>query len=255
MFLSHAKLTLLLSMLTIYPCVSLRLNQYLLIKGDVVAMLKRKINSLVDILFGNKPTKSKHKYWEGRARKYGKRAVLNLSHSKSEIKNITNYQIDQIFPHLEIYKSQEVEQILDYGCGPGRFSRELAEFFDAKVLAVDPIKRFLKMAPKHPLVEYKVLDIENINSDTKFDVIWICLVLGGLEDEEVREVQMLLESISKKGTLLCLVENTADKDDAEHWKFRTSKYYQKIFDKYNLKVKNTYLDIEEEISVMIGKSD
>ncbi|MFY0599386.1 MAG: methyltransferase domain-containing protein [Cyclobacteriaceae bacterium] len=216
-------------------------------------MLPRRIKLFFNELLRNVSKDEEGDYWHRRAKKYGKRAVLNLDHSKNEIRRITKYQVEQIFPYLEVYKSDEVKTILDYGCGPGRFSTKLAKVFDAKVTAVDPVEHFLKLAPKHRLVEYKVLDVEKFYSSTKFDIIWICLVLGGLLDEELVEVSNLLETMAKKGTVLCLVENTSKVENAKHWSFRSFECYQKLFEKYNLKLENTYLDVNEEISVMIGK--
>jgi len=43
-------------------------------------------------------------------------------------------------------KGQQIETILDLGCGTGRFTEALAVRFDAEVIGVDPSKKMLAQA-------------------------------------------------------------------------------------------------------------
>lgn len=200
----------------------------------------------------HKAPKKVENYWEKRANAYGRRAVLNLGHEESEIDSVTNHQINKIFPHLDNIKNKlRVKDVLDYGCGPGRFSLHLANYFNANVTAVDPVKKFLELAPKSTNVSYYNLQEFNF-SNRKFDFLWICLVLGGISNNEIKNLSEKLCMWSKPETVLCLIENTSTKLDAQHWKFRPFDFYQDVFKAFNLQLIDTYDDLGEEISIMIG---
>lgn len=87
------------------------------------------------------------------------------------------------------------------------------------------------------------------------DVVWICLVLGGVLDADIRETVAEVERVLKPGGLVFLVENTTNKPDGAHWAFRTSDYYAGLFSSVRLEIKAHYEDLGENISVLCGRAD
>jgi len=146
--------------------------------------------------------------------------------------------------------------VLDFGCGTGRFSAKLSELIDGKVIAVDPIQELINLAKPHPHVEYLVsrnnkLPIE----DEKVDILWICLVLGGIKEKDIKSILPELDRVCKPGAIICLVENTINKPDAPHWYFRSPEWYSNKLYFADLNKVGSYYDLEEEISIMIGRKN
>lgn len=197
------------------------------------------------------------KYWENRAAEYGSRAVLNLAHGEDEFDKLTIYQKNLLFPILKKELQGHEKTILDFGCGPGRFSKDLAELIGGKCIGVDPIELFLTKNNKDSAnVEYKVLRHKKVPlPDESFDVIWICLVLGGITSNSgLKKTIDELNRVLKKGGLMFLVENVSEKVSGEHWKFRSFNRYRELLSSICLiEEKGHYFDMSEKISIMSGR--
>lgn len=193
--------------------------------------------------------------WKKRAKQYGTRAVLNIGHSDEEIEAVTRMQKDKIFPFLKRELTGREKTILDFGCGPGRFTPDLAELIQGKAIGVDPIQDFLEMAPRGGNVEYRLMkEIIIPLADESIDVVWVCLVLGGIIKERVlRNIVSEVDRVLKPGGLIVLIENTTDAKDGEYWKFRSVEFYQYLFGFAELKHFSDYYDLGERISVMAGR--
>ena len=193
--------------------------------------------------------------WKRRAKKYGPRAALNIGHSNEEIGAVTEMQREKIFPSLKHALTGCEETILDLGCGPGRFTPDLAELIQGNAIGVDPIQRFLDMAPKQKNVQYKLMEESSIPViDNSIDVVWICLVLGGIIEKHVlQEIVSEVDRILKDGGLIALIENTTDINDGKYWKFRSVEFYQSLFGFAELKHQSDYYDLGERISIMVGR--
>jgi SAM-dependent methyltransferase len=194
-------------------------------------------------------------YWRRRADAHGARAVLNLQHPESEADAVTQMQKREIFPHLRARLAPDDRAVLDFGCGPGRFSVALAELTGGRVIAVDPIERFLSLAPKHRDVEYRVVERGRIPADDgTIDVAWVCLVLGGITDPKLLDAAAReIDRVLRPGGLLFLIENTSDKPNTQHWHFRTPDEYARLFCASPLEHLHDYDDLGERISVMAGR--
>jgi SAM-dependent methyltransferase len=196
--------------------------------------------------------------WNERAKRHGVRGVLNLGHGEDEIEEVTQMQKEKIFPHLESVLNGTEERILDYGCGPGRFTADLAKLIRGTAVGVDPIQQFLNLAPQNQDVAYHlmrdgVLSLEHMY----FDVVWICLVLGGVLDNDALHLAASeVKRVLKTGGILILVENTSNTKDSEYWKYRSVDFYRVLFGFANLVHEADYFDLGERISIMVGrKSD
>lgn len=193
--------------------------------------------------------------WKRRARQYGRRAVLNLGHSDEEMEAVTKMQKAIIFPFLEQQFLGNERTVLDLGCGPGRFSLDLADTIGGRTIAVDPVQQFLDMAPKSEKVEYRLMTGREIPvADRSVDVVWICLVLGGItRASDLQATLGEVRRVLKSNGLVCLTENTSDRRDGEYWKFRSVKEYQALFHFANLKHCSDYEDLGERISILAGR--
>jgi ubiquinone/menaquinone biosynthesis C-methylase UbiE len=196
---------------------------------------------------------SAHEYWEQRVRKFGRQSVLNLNHSQDEFETVTQYQKKEIYPHFRRALRGDEKVVLDYGCGPGRFSPDLAEMIGSCV-GVDIVAGLLDLAPKSSLVQYKVMrdGVIPLPSDSA-DAVWVCLVLGGIDGEDLVRSVSEIKRVLLPGGLLFVVENTSDQRDGEYWRFRTVQQYLELFPYAALHHVHDYDDLGERISVMSGR--
>jgi ubiquinone/menaquinone biosynthesis C-methylase UbiE len=216
----------------------------------VLARIKYKIGSILQQI-----NFSPIKYWEERARQYGERSVLNLSHSTAEMEAVKDLQVNTLFPLLKKQLNGTEKTLLDFGCGPGRFDVELAELTGCMVTAADPIEYLLELAPADPRISYKKISNSRLPAeDESFDIIWICLVLGGIVrkrdlDKTVKEIYR----VAKKGALLFLIENTTSQKDILTWKYRSKQTYINLFKNFNLVNLGDYEDSGELNSMFAGR--
>lgn len=194
------------------------------------------------------------KYWKRRAKEYGSRAVVNLGHDEAEYKNITEKQKQILFPLLKSCLNGTERIVLDFGCGPGRFTRGVAITVGGKCYGVDPTQGLLDLSQKHDSVEFLKIEEGNLPfDDSFFDVVWCCIVLGGLKDRTLMNSTAEIERVLRNGGLLFLVENTTTKADVEHWSFRSVDEYRNLFKNITLSPIGSYEDLSEEITVMAGR--
>lgn len=194
-------------------------------------------------------------YWEQRARQHGARSVLDIRHTEEEMAAVTESQKSVLFPHLSRQLRGDERLLLDFGCGPGRFSPGLAEMTGCRVIGVDPIQSLLDLAPEHPRVEYRRVEQGRIPLEARsVDVIWICLVLGTItRDEGLGETLEEIRRVLRPGGLLFLVENTARKKSLPHFRFRSVDEYGSLFPDIRLEHLDDYHDMGERISVFSGR--
>ncbi len=217
------------------------------------SVLKRFVSSLL----GSARTPSRETglaYWRGRAHKYGAQAVVNLGHAANQIDAVTLTQVDQIFPHLTRCLRGDERVVLDFGCGPGRFTMHLAEAIQGRAVGLDPIPTINELAPRWPGGDNQVSDGRRIPlPDADVDVVWVCLVLGGLSDALLAGTATELMRVLRPGGLLFLVENTAAKANCSHWAYRTVSRYKQMFPYAPLAHLHDYDDLGERISIMAGR--
>ena len=193
-------------------------------------------------------------YWEKRAHDYGRRSVLHIGHAESEYDDVTRMQEREIFPHLRAQLNGTERTVLDFGCGPGRFTVQLAEATLGKAIGVDPIRHLLELAPRHPDVEYRLLKDNVIPlHDNSMDVVWSCLVMGGIAGSTLGQTVSELGRVLNAGGLLFIVENTSNKSDSEAWRCRSVDQYREMFPFAALVHMHDYVDLGETISVMAGR--
>lgn len=198
---------------------------------------------------------SPRRYWETRAIEHGVRSVLDLRHTAEEVDAMTAKQAGILFPLLQKHLEPGDRRLLDFGCGPGRFTVDLAQLAGGTAVGVDPVAHYFELAPRAPGVEYRRLEGHRIPADdASFDVVWICLVLGGIVSaRELKRTVREIERVLVPGGLLFLVENTAETPDGMYWRYRSVDDYCRMFRGVDLKGISEYTDIDQRISVMAGR--
>ena len=196
-------------------------------------------------------------YWEERARRFGKRSVLNLGHSIDEVETVTNYQKEQIYPHFKRCLKGNERMALDFGCGPGRFTADLASIISGHAIGIDPIRRLIDLAPTNEDVEYRIMKNNIVPMDNEsVDIVWVCLVMGGIINQgELKNAAKEINRVLKDGGLLFLVENTSEKSSGEYWIFRPIVTYEALFGNIQLEHLSDYFDMGERISIMAGRKN
>ena len=201
-----------------------------------------------------RPPRPGREYWERRARQFGARSVLNLGHAESEYQAVTEAQKRELFPHLTRLLRGDERLVVDVGCGPGRFTGALAALTGGRAVGLDIVQAFLDMAPPDPSVEYRPMAEGTIDlRDGCADVVWICLVLGGIDGPILSRTTAEATRILRPGGLLFLVENTSSNPASEHWAFRSVADYRAMFPSVGLEHLHDYVDLGERISVLAGR--
>jgi ubiquinone/menaquinone biosynthesis C-methylase UbiE len=90
--------------------------------------------------------------------------------------------------------------------------------------------------------------------DASVDVIWVCLVLGGVTLDKLPIVCSELIRVLRSSGLLFLVENISEKESGAHWHFRSMQQYQSLFPTIALRHLHNYPDVGEKISIMAGRA-
>jgi 2-polyprenyl-3-methyl-5-hydroxy-6-metoxy-1,4-benzoquinol methylase len=197
--------------------------------------------------------------WRERAQKYGARSVINLSYPPEHFEMITKQQKQFLLPRLQAGVSGWERTVLDFGCGPGRFTPDLANLMPGGGSAVgfDISQELLDLAPRSPNVRYTSSPDELASSALKerFDVLWICLVLGGIPDPRCGAIMRQLLTTLTPGGLIFFVEHiSSTKPGSSFWKFRSLADYQAMFAPVPLTKIGAYLDMDEEVSILIGRT-
>lgn len=221
--------------------------------------------------------------WASRAAVLGRRAVLHVGHKTTEQQlAIFQKQAEVILPKFEAAfnelraervkagKAYHLFRTLDYGCGVGRWTRELAELTGGSVLGVDPTEAFLDIC-RHDYgddatgtIAFERLVNGRVPAENgAFDVVYACMVLstvldveGGMFTESLREIERVLSI----GGLMFLVDNTAGRGGREvrspYSISRTVKQYRDAFNEHvhvDLKVVGEYEDLGEINTIFVGR--
>jgi SAM-dependent methyltransferase len=204
-------------------------------------------------------TKSKQpinraEFWRDRAEKYGRRSVLNMAHREGEFDEVTDRQRNILFPLLSSQLNGREKSALDFGCGPGRFTGGLAQLIEGEAIGVDITPALLALAPESPATSYQCIPPGRLPfANDSFDVVWSCLVLGGISDDELPGTIAEIERVLKPGGLFFFAENTSDTPDAAHWTFRAPAAYVRLAGFCDPEILGSYQDVGETITIFAGR--
>lgn len=194
-------------------------------------------------------------YWQARARRYGRRSVLNLAHPDDEYDAVTLRQQQILFPLLKQELRGHERKLLDFGCGPGRFTGGLAELIDGRAVGVDIVPELLRIAPASARVEYLVMEAGGALpfEDASFDIVWSCLVLGGIPEGQLQRALAEIDRVLRPGGLFFFAEGTAQQAGSAHWFFRDEARYRDLARFCTPRVVGRYEDVGEAITVFCGR--
>jgi SAM-dependent methyltransferase len=85
------------------------------------------------------------------------------------------------------------------------------------------------------------------------DLVWICLVLGGIQGELLQRTLQEILRVLKPNGLVFLVENTTNGNGNGFWTFRSVDRYQTILPGVRLEHLGDYRDLDERISIFAGR--
>ncbi|MEM9882340.1 MAG: DegT/DnrJ/EryC1/StrS family aminotransferase, partial [Planctomycetota bacterium] len=192
-------------------------------------------------------------FWEERATRLGPRAVFNLHHPADQLDAVTETQRHAIFPALRSLVRGDEGLALDFGCGTGRFTDELAELIGGRAVGVDPTLPLIERATATARTRFMHCPDGRVGlSDSSAGLVFVGLVLGGLRGRRLVRAVAEVRRVLRPGGLLVLVENTSDLPDAAHWAFRREDEYRAMFPGYDLQRVAEYDDLGERISVLAG---
>lgn len=192
---------------------------------------------------------NKHKVseinWEDRTDKFGKYGVISTDTPRADFNYVTKLQKKILFSNLKKFVTGKEKKILDFGCGCGRFTGELSKInHKVNVLGCDPEKKLINFAQPKKRVKYIVL--KNLNQiKSKFDIIFISNVLGGIQIKNLNKLRNYLISKLKKDGILFLSEHISNKKNIrseilKNWAHRSDDFYLNLFKKINLSKVDEY---------------
>jgi cyclopropane fatty-acyl-phospholipid synthase-like methyltransferase len=191
--------------------------------------------------------------WQERAQKMGRLAVLDSRHSDKEFAAVTDFQKQKLYPLLKQLLLPSDKIVLDFGCGVGRFTSDLATLVEGRSVGVDVSQELLNLCSESQNVKYSLISDVSSLPHTQFDVIFCCLVLGGIGNNKLAETVSLLEALLSSNGLIFLVESTDVKYRRGNWRVRTVPFYQKLISNCELDLIGSYVDAGQEISIMAGR--
>jgi ubiquinone/menaquinone biosynthesis C-methylase UbiE len=191
-------------------------------------------------------------YWDERASRLGARSVVDVRHTEEEYGTVTQWQLNTLLPLFRCQLNGTEKLVLDFGCGPGRFTPSLAAAV-GRAVGVDPTEKLIAFArmARRPDTRYEVASLPIPLPDASVDAIWCCLVLMCIPDATPVVAEM--RRVIKDGGLVFLTENTMVGQSSTHFAYRSAREYTELFSFADLKDLMTYEDIDQQISVMAGR--
>lgn len=180
---------------------------------------------------------------------------MHLARRGGEIEAVTRMQTERILPVLRARLRGDERFALDFGCGSGRFTALLASAIGGRALGVDPVAALLELAPRTAAVDFRQMRDGRIPlPEASTDVVFVCLVLGGITDpNELAAATRELARVLRPQGLLLLIENTTQRSDLPHWRYRSAAGYSALFPDVALAPVDHYFDLGERVEILAGR--
>lgn len=167
----------------------------------------------------------------------GEKVVGNRNWSNERYAIESKDFVKKVFPILEGLK---INNVLDFGCGIGRWT-ELLVKCSQKYYGIDLTEYAISVCKKqYPDQSFQVFDGDKIPfEDTNFDLIFTCVVLQHVVDDERLEqyIDQFYNRLNDEGYIL-ICENIIKGRDRIDLKFRREEEYLQFFNKFNLRLKD-----------------
>ena len=206
-----------------------------------------KLMSLWNSVLGNKINTSErekfdpYEYWSERSKKYGKIAVGNLSKPIEKFDEDSESVKNKLLPVFKTSLNSNVARLLDFGCGYGRFTTELAEFVDQEAWGIDATPELIELAEKektNPKTFFRTAKYPLPFDNEYFDVIWITYVFEHIMGDEKEKTAKELLRILKPGGLLFIVVNTVLSQKVKQCDIRSFNWYEEAFDPIKFEIRD-----------------
>ncbi|MGH7902078.1 MAG: glycosyltransferase, partial [Thermodesulfobacteriota bacterium] len=181
-----------------------------------------------------------YKYWSERTKKFGKTAVGNLSKPFEEFEQSSESGKKKLLPLFTSYLTGNESKLLDFGCGYGRFTTDLAEFVSDEAWGIDATPELIKIAEKEktsPKTFFRAAKGSLPFPNEYFDVIWISYVLEHIIGDEKEKIAEELLRVLKPGGLFFIIVNTVIGHPVEQCDIRPFKWYEKAFSPVKFEVR------------------
>ena len=169
--------------------------------------------------------------WGNLAREHGRKAVVSLAIDDATLDAETDRQIAELMPLIERQLTGDEANVLDFGCGAGRFTGMLQTLTGGCVIGFDPCAELIDAAPAMPMVSYTTgeTDAFFMTHECRFDVVFVAFVLGdpGVDCEAV--AAGLVRCLKPGGTILLLEHMPYVEPQGRWWRFRSASAYLMLF--------------------------
>ena len=117
------------------------------------------------------------------------------------------------WPRFKALLPLQAHRILDFGCGPGNFTQELAEKYpDAEIVGADAAEQLLPADSTHKRIAFRTWDGRSPLEDTEpFDLIIAKMSLQYINEADIRSVSKnLVDLLAEGGQIAYSVPHPAD---------------------------------------------
>lgn len=200
-------------------------------------------NAMTDVQFNNNI-----EYWDARYKKVGAARTVGCANwTPEQYKKANDIWYDWCLPLIELVciNRHNIEvgnkpKVLDFGCGSGRWFQLLSKYFEyygTDIVTLENMGINSTAFTFQPVVDNKIpsFSIDKKDIEVKFDLIWTCVALQHIIDDNLLEytVFQFSERLQPDGKAIIL-ENTANAKSSNYLKFRGIAEYISIFSKYGL---------------------
>lgn len=195
-------------------------------------------------------------YWEERARRLGTHAVFNRKHRPEEVEQVSADLKAVLMPLLKAQLDGSERVALDFGCGFGRFTADLAATIGGTAIGVDPVASLLEHAAPGGATEYRSMQGGRIPLDnSSADVVFVVQVLCNITDaaDLAATARELARVLNARGLLFVVENTTPGKKQVRYVRTRTADEYIRLFPFVTMKQVGTYVDLGETFSILAGR--
>ena len=191
--------------------------------------------------------------WDARAKKLGRLAVIDDSiHTNGDFDSVSELQkafFEESLPTLSFQsRNREKGKGLDFGCGIGRFTSFLVDFYDAEFIGYDPVKSFIAQCEPTSSVSFTSSweECEHEN----FSIIFVCMVFGGLKSREVSDWFATFHRVLSDDGVVVVCEAIGQTDEFLVWRPRTLEVYQAMAQGFEVTERGVYFDGLSKITML-----
>lgn len=186
--------------------------------------------------------------------KIGLRDLLNAKTFIDPSRNVTDRQWDAVCVCLQKKLRGHESRALDFYCGTGSFTADLAKLIGGDVLGIDSSLPLIHEATPEPHVRFiHAPDGRVPAAGSTMDVVLVNHALGGLRGRRLERAVAEIIRVLKPDGLLVLIENTADLPDTEQRVYREPSEYVRMFPQVKLRSMNKANGNRPRLSVLMGR--